>query len=48
MKLLKAAPGSTVIGTQTGSLDAGELVLKPPLCDPGEHKTTYRQQRGFD
>lgn len=45
MKLLKAAPGSTVIGTQTGSLDAGELVLKPPLCEPGEHKTIYRQSR---
>lgn len=45
MKLLKAARGSTVTGTQTGSLDAGELVLKPPLCDPGEDKTIYRQSR---
>ncbi|KAI1404946.1 hypothetical protein F4819DRAFT_446037 [Hypoxylon fuscum] len=45
MKLLKAVPGSTIIGTQTGSLDAGELTLKPPFCEPGEHKTIYRQKK---
>ncbi|KAI1386458.1 uncharacterized protein F4822DRAFT_410117 [Hypoxylon trugodes] len=45
MKLLKPVPGSTIIGTQTGSLDAGELTLKPPFCEPGEHKTIYRQNK---
>ncbi|KAL7627942.1 hypothetical protein AAE478_002137 [Parahypoxylon ruwenzoriense] len=45
MKLLKAAPGSTIIGTQTGSLDTGEFTLRPPFCEPGEHKTMYRQSR---
>lgn len=45
MKLLKAAPGSTVIGTQTGSLTAEEFILQPPFCNPGEHKTIYRHSK---
>jgi len=45
LELLKPVPGSTIIGTQTGSLDAGELKLQPPLCQPGEDKTIYRQSR---
>ncbi|KAI1775306.1 hypothetical protein F4818DRAFT_46075 [Hypoxylon cercidicola] len=45
MKLLKATPGSTIIGTQTGSLHAGELKLQPPFCNPGEDKTIYRQSK---
>lgn len=45
MKLLKPGLGSMIVGTQTGSLDAGELKLQPPLCEPGEHKTIYRQNR---
>lgn len=45
LKLLKPTPQATVIGTQTGSLDAGEMVLKPPLCEPGEHKTVFRQNK---
>ncbi|KAI0161742.1 hypothetical protein GGR52DRAFT_560994 [Hypoxylon sp. FL1284] len=44
-RLLKAAPGSTIIGTQTGSLDAGEVTLKPPAVKPGEVKTMYRQNK---
>jgi hypothetical protein len=45
LELLKPVPGSTIIGTQTGSLDAGELKLQPPFCLPGEDKTVYRQSR---
>lgn len=45
LKLLKPVKGSTVIGTQTGSLDFGELKLQPPLCEPGEEKTIYRQSK---
>ncbi|KAF2867061.1 hypothetical protein BDV95DRAFT_631234 [Massariosphaeria phaeospora] len=45
LKLLKAGPGFVIIGTQTGSMDAGELVLKPPMCEPGEHKTIFRQSK---
>ncbi|KAH6658760.1 hypothetical protein BKA67DRAFT_689797 [Truncatella angustata] len=45
LKLLKPTPGSTVIGTQTGSLDSGDFVLKPPLCEPGEHRVIYRQSK---
>ncbi|KAI1128659.1 hypothetical protein F5Y10DRAFT_264850 [Nemania abortiva] len=32
LKLLKVVPGSTVIGTQTGSLDSGVLKLQPPFA----------------
>lgn len=45
LQLLKATPGSTVIGTQTGTLDAGDMVLKPPMCEPGEHKTVFRHSK---
>ncbi|KAI2626749.1 hypothetical protein GGR54DRAFT_592098 [Hypoxylon sp. NC1633] len=45
VKLLRATPGSSIVGTQTGSLDAGELILKPPFCNPGEHKTIYRHSK---
>jgi hypothetical protein len=45
LKLLRRTAGATIIGTQTGSLDARELVLKPPLCEPGEHKTVFRQNK---
>lgn len=45
MRLLKATQGSSIVGTQTGSLDAGDFVLKPPLCEPGEHKVIYRHSK---
>lgn len=45
LKLLKSSPGSIVFGTQTGTLHPEEKVLKPPLCEPGEHKTVYRQSK---
>jgi len=45
LRLLKNAPHSTVFGTQTGRLDAGELVLQPPMCEPGEHKTIFRHNK---
>ncbi len=43
--LLKGIPGSMVFGTQTGNLDSGEVVLKPPLCEPGEERTLFRQNK---
>jgi hypothetical protein len=45
LRLLKNVPGSIVFGTQTGRLDAGELVLQPPMCEPGEHKTVFRHSK---
>ncbi|KAF2197441.1 hypothetical protein GQ43DRAFT_204195 [Delitschia confertaspora ATCC 74209] len=45
LKLLKNEKETMVIGTQTGSLEPTELVLQPPLCEPGEHKTVWRQSR---
>jgi hypothetical protein len=45
LRLLKNAPGSTIFGTQTGRLDAGEFVLQPPMCEQGEHKTIFRHNK---
>lgn len=45
MRLIKATPGSSIVGTQTGSLDAGDFELKPPFCEPGEHKVIYRHSK---
>jgi hypothetical protein len=45
LRLLKNAPHSTIFGTQTGTLDAEELVLQPPMCEPGEHKTIFRHNK---
>jgi SAM-dependent methyltransferase len=45
LRLLRNTPSSMVFGTQTGRLDAGELVLQPPMCEPGEHKTIFRHNR---
>ena len=39
---LRAQKGSVVMGMQTGTIKPGEMVLKPPMCLPGEHKTVYR------
>lgn len=43
LKLLSRKRGSMVIGAQTGSIEAGELQLKPPMVAEGEEKTIYRQ-----
>jgi ubiquinone/menaquinone biosynthesis C-methylase UbiE len=45
LRLVKKSSLSTIFGTQTGRLDAGELVLKPPMCEPGEHKTIFRHNK---
>ncbi|KAJ2986314.1 hypothetical protein NUW58_g5087 [Xylaria curta] len=45
LKLLKRVPGSTIIGTQMGSLVAEHFKLKPPMCEPGEDKTVYRHNK---
>jgi hypothetical protein len=36
LRLLKNAPHSTIFGT---------LVLQPPMCEPGEHKTVFRHNK---
>lgn len=46
LRLLRNIPGSLVLGTQTGRLDAGELVLRSSMCEPGEHKTIFRHSIG--
>ncbi|KAL8700524.1 MAG: hypothetical protein Q9201_005399 [Fulgogasparrea decipioides] len=43
LKLLSQKRGSMVIGVQTGSTEAGELQLKPPMVAENEEKTVYRQ-----
>jgi hypothetical protein len=45
LRLLKNAPCSTIFGTQTGRLDAGEFALQPPMCEQGEHKTIFRHNK---
>ncbi|KAK9241762.1 hypothetical protein V1506DRAFT_563454 [Lipomyces tetrasporus] len=45
LKLLRPEPGSFVIGAQTGTLNAGEFVVPPPLVDPSVHKVIYRYTR---
>lgn len=42
LKLLSRGKGSMVIGAQTGSTQAGELILKPPLVAEGQERTVYR------
>lgn len=44
-KLLRPQSGSMVIGADTGNTEAGELVLRPPMCEPGEHRTIYRHSQ---
>lgn len=45
LKLLKPTSGSTIMGTQTGTLDSGDFWLNPPLCEPGEHRAVFRQSK---
>ncbi|KAL8718594.1 MAG: hypothetical protein Q9225_004279 [Loekoesia sp. 1 TL-2023] len=42
LKLLKNQQGSMIIGAQTGSIEPGELVLKPPFVAEGEERSIYR------
>ena len=42
LKLLCPKPGSMIVGAQTGSTQAGELVLKPPYVAEGEERSIYR------
>ncbi|TGO54096.1 hypothetical protein BOTNAR_0277g00110 [Botryotinia narcissicola] len=39
LKLLRPGTGSLLTGAQTGTTQPGELVLEPPVCEPGEYKT---------
>ena len=43
LKLLVKKRGSMVIGAQTGSVQAGDFHLKPPLVAEGEERTLFRQ-----
>jgi len=45
LKLLRPEAGSLVFGAQTGTTNPVEIVLKPPMCEPGEHKTIYRHSK---
>lgn len=45
LKLLRPEPGSFVLGAQTGTLNAGEMVVPPPLAEPGENKVVWRHSR---
>ncbi|PQE30532.1 methyltransferase domain-containing protein [Rutstroemia sp. NJR-2017a WRK4] len=45
LQLLRPEAGSLVVGAQTGTTKPMELVLKPPMCEPGEHKTIYRHSK---
>ena len=42
LKLLVRKKGSMVIGAQTGSTQAGDFHLKPPVVPEGEEKTLFR------
>lgn len=42
---LRAQKGSVVMGMQTGTVKPGEMMLKPPMSLPGEHKTIYRHSQ---
>ena len=43
LKLLTRQKGSMVIGAQTGSTQAGDFRLKPPIVAEGEERTLFRQ-----
>jgi SAM-dependent methyltransferase len=45
LKLLRQNSGSLVVGTQTGTVKPEEFTVKPPLCEPGEHKVVYRHSK---
>ena len=44
LRLLSHKPGSLILGSQAGSVNAGELPLKPPFADVdgGEERTVFR------
>ena len=45
LKLLVRKKGSMVIGAQTGSINAGDVYLKPPVVAEGEERTLFRQNK---
>ncbi|GAP87501.2 putative S-adenosyl-L-methionine-dependent methyltransferase [Rosellinia necatrix] len=45
LKLLKPQPGSTIIGTQAGSVQPCTYKIQPPLCEPGEDRTVYQHSK---
>ena len=42
LKLLRPDNGSMILGTQTGSMQPGEIVLRPPHVAEGEERSVYR------
>ncbi len=42
LKLLKRESGSLVVGTQSGSVRAGEQGVRPPFVAEGEEKTVFQ------
>ena len=44
LRLLSHKPGSLILGSQAGSVNAGELPLKPPFADVegGDKRTVFR------
>jgi SAM-dependent methyltransferase len=45
LKLLSSKPGSMIIGGQTGSVKAGEEMLKAPFLKEGFEKPIFRQSK---
>ncbi|OTB01094.1 hypothetical protein M426DRAFT_64670 [Hypoxylon sp. CI-4A] len=45
MRLLKPIPGSTILGTEPGSLEADVAVQKAPFCDLGKSIAAFRHSR---
>ena len=45
MQLLPRESGSMIVGIQTGSMEPGELVLKPPFVAERVEKTIYRHSK---
>lgn len=43
LKILSRGKGSMIIGAQTGSTQAGDVMLRPPFVAEGEERTIYRQ-----
>ena len=48
LRLLSHNPGSLILGSQAGSVNAGELPLKPPFAHvgDGEERTVFRHNPG--
>jgi SAM-dependent methyltransferase len=44
-KFLRPRAGAVVMGAQTGTIKSGNMELKTPMCEPGEHKVVFRHSR---